>query len=175
MGWNTSAFFFENSSTEELLGVLPDIMFYNPLNEDVDFETASSAGLGDKLAIGNCKGWSIIWDPQMRVPPSMGKFLSDNINGIKLEGRRGFAIVFSSVGSTYAYWLYDGAQCIRKIVFTNGDPAEQEGSPHPDEANAPIPSWGPDENFLFFMTEKITGITFEELSKTTWHKYSAEF
>jgi hypothetical protein len=157
MGWNTSALFVRDRSIDDVLGFLPDVFEYEPTRKELTADYAWSSSPGRCLYLADEGGWCQLWDPDQRIPPRVGDLIEMDGPGA-LKGTQALAVVFSSVMSTYALWLYDDANLVRHICFMDGEPAEVFGEPLPVEAQIEIPSWGPDEDFLWSVIRAVTGL-----------------
>jgi len=159
MGWNTSALFVRDRSVGEVLDLLPDVFGYDPTGEKLPADHAWSSSPGQRLYLSDEGGWCQLWDPDQRIPPRVGGLIEMDGPGA-LKGTRALAVVFSSVTSTYALWLYDDASLVRHVCFKDGEPApvfgDFVGGPLPIEDQIEVPSWGPDEDFLWSVIRAVT-------------------
>ncbi|MFB7867890.1 hypothetical protein [Streptomyces sp. NPDC056069] len=161
MGWNTSALFVRDRSSEDVLGFLPDVLEYTPTGEEVAAESAWAGSPGQRLHLSDEGDWCQLWDPDQRFPPRVGLRIERDGPGT-LQVTQALAVLFSSITSTYALWLYDEGTLVRHISFRDGEPAQVFGAvvadPLPAEVRAEIPSWGPDEDYLWNVIEAVTGL-----------------
>ncbi|MEU0556474.1 hypothetical protein [Dactylosporangium sp. NPDC006015] len=143
MGWNTSALFVRGASAADAVGLLasPAVAEGAPVPAD-----EATSGLADGvLFAAETGGWAQVWDPSMALAPACdppGDALS---------------VIFSSVASTYAFTLSSGGEVVRQLVHADGEAVVDVGAPLPVEATVEIPSWGPDEDFLWAVIEAVTG------------------
>ncbi|MFB4273175.1 hypothetical protein [Nonomuraea sp. GTA35] len=157
MGWNTSALFVRDRSIEDVLGFLPDVFEYKPTRKELTAEYAWSSSPGQCLYLADEGGWCQLWDPDQRIPTRVGDLVEMDGPGV-LKDTQALAVVFSSVKSTYALWLYEDAHLVRFICFMDGEPVEVFGEPLPIEVQIEVPSWGPDEDFLRSVIRAVTGL-----------------
>ncbi|MEV4517345.1 hypothetical protein AB0K00_51380 [Dactylosporangium sp. NPDC049525] len=159
MGWNTSALFIQNASTADAVAVLtPTALARDGRLVGVDEATS---GLADGvLFAAETGGWAQVWDPSMELalacePPG-----------------NALTVVFSSVTSSYAFTLFTAGEVVRELVYVDGDPVVDTGTPLPVEASVEFPSWGPDEDFLWTIIEAVTGTGYQETQLfQTWHRH----
>jgi hypothetical protein len=161
VGWNTSALFVENRTLEEVLGFLPDVFSYDPTGETVSALEAWAGSPGDRLYGAVSGGWCQIWDPDQRFAPRVERILETDGAGT-LEGTRAVALLFSSVTSTYAFWLYQDGALVRHATFESGKCIQEGGEPLAIESQVALPSWGHDEDFLWAVVTAVTGLDADE-------------
>jgi len=158
MGWNTSALFVRGRSIDEVVGALPDDAAFAPSGEQLNADSAWSNSPGQRLYLALENGWCQMWDTDQRIAPDIDRLLASGALGT-LKGTRALAVLFSSVSSIYGLWLYDDGRLVRGIVFHHGEPVVDVGAPLPVESEVEIPSWGPDEDFLWAAIKDVTGLT----------------
>ena len=158
MGWNTSALFVRGRSIDDVLGFLPDVFAYEPTGQEVSADTAWSTTPGARLYLAREGDWCQLWDPDQRFPPRVERIIDTDGPGT-LRGTKALAVLFSGVISRYALWLYDDGDLARHVCYHDGEPVERFGDPLPIEAEIEIPSWGPDEDFLWGVIKAVTGLT----------------
>lgn len=157
MGWNTTALFVRDRSADDLIGFLPDAVGHVLDGRRVTADQAWSFSPGERVYVAETAGWGQLWDPE-------GRFVAD-VEGRSgtLKGTRALAVLFSSVTSTYAFWLFDDGALVRRVCYVNGEPSDVlggiVGEPLPVEGRVEIPSWGPDEDFLWSVISDVTGLT----------------
>jgi hypothetical protein len=159
MGWNTSALFIFERSTEDLINFLPDVFDYTATAE-VDGEQAMSGSPGGRIYVAHNGAWCEMWDPDERFPPRVDAMIEQDGERI-LRHTRALAVLFSSVTSTYGLWLYDDGRLGRHAMYESGDLVASLGEALPIEAELPIPTWGPDEAFLWGVIEHVTRLTYD--------------
>ena len=168
MGWNSSAIWIEDRTREDLLGLLPDIFSFTPTGRMVSFDEATTSRFAPNLAVARVGNWQALWNPDMRFVERIEVLLEDRYAARIASGTRVLAILFSSVTSTYAFWLFEDARLVRAAVFETGEATRDEGEPLPCEADAPVPSWGHDEGYLFHLVDNLTGQSFVEMEAASW-------
>ncbi|MFI0453979.1 hypothetical protein [Actinomadura sp. 6N118] len=160
MGWNTSALFVRGRSVAEVVDGLPDAGNWQATGERVSADAASSQSPGGRLYLSEGGGWCHLWDPDQRLVLDVDRLLDLGSLGA-LKGTRALALLFSSVSSTYGLWLHDDRALTRNVVYHNGEIVQESGDPLPYESRIEMPSWGPDEDFLWGVFEDVTGQRFD--------------
>lgn len=171
MGWNTTALFVRGRSIDELIDTLPDVVDYVPQDVPVSAEQATSGSPGDRIYLAETAEWCQLWDPDARIAGSAVGWL-DSGELQSLKGTQALAVVFSSVTSMYGFWLLDDGRLTRHVLYENGDPAESFGERLPIEGRIDIPSWGPDEDFLWSVVKDVTGLGYD--NNRRYHCYEIE-
>ncbi|GAB3825074.1 hypothetical protein ACFPIJ_64040 [Dactylosporangium cerinum] len=148
MGWNTSALFVQGSSTAETVALLAAARL-DPA-QLVGADEATSGLADGVLFAAEVGGWTQVWDPSMVLAPACDP------PGTAL------AVIFSSVASTYAFTLFADGEVVRELVYADAEPVVDTGTPLPVEATVEIPSWGPDEDFVWAVIEAVTGTGYQD-------------
>lgn len=144
MGWNTSALFVKG---EDGLALLEP--HATATGQAVTGDVATSRFSNNVFYVAQSGQWQQIWDPS-----------AAHVFNAK-PGKDTLTAVFSSVTSTYGFILIEGGKLTRQVVFTDGELTIDEGLPLVFEATIPLPSWGPDEDWLWAIIEHVTGVTFD--------------
>lgn len=144
MGWNTSALFVRGLDPDAAVSLLGA---FARTPETVSADQATSGAL-DEVLFASPGAWTAVWDPSMTLAP------------VCLPPGSGLSVIFSSVASTYAFTLVEAGAEVREWVCSEGELAVDEGAPLPVEATVDLPSWGPDEDFLWTVIESVTGRSF---------------
>ncbi|MBU2667159.1 hypothetical protein KOI35_26990 [Actinoplanes bogorensis] len=149
MGWNTSVLFVRDRTADEAVDELAITEFSGEL---VEADQATSALKPDALYAADSGGWAQVWNPRMDV-----------VMGWEPTGPADALVVFfSSVSSTYGFSLFTNGERTRYYVFAEGVAVEDEGTPLPVEAEIAVPTWGPDEDFLWSIITAVTGLRYDE-------------
>ena len=149
MGWNTTALYLQGASADEAVAALTPA---DPTGEWVGADEATSAFRPDVVFAGTAGGWAQVWNPGGDLVPLW-----------KPAGAAtALTVMFSSVASTYGFTLHEGTSTRRQYVFSEGAVVVDEGAPLPVESAVPIPSWGPDEDFIFSVVTAVTGTAYDE-------------
>ena len=171
MGWNTSAIFLKGLDVESALRILPDVLYYKPTSEQVDWETATGGLHSDTLFVRQGNGVVELWDPDQRFPPRIELLVEDSC--IDLAGTTVLAVLFAGVKSTYAFWLYEGGRLVRHATFASGTVTASEGEPLEVESRVSVPSWGHDESFLLAVIDAVCGCGNDESARYERYEVSA--
>ncbi|GAA3204803.1 hypothetical protein ACFO1B_55830 [Dactylosporangium siamense] len=148
MGWNTSALFVQGSSTAEAVALLAAAQLEPGRLVGADEATS---GLADGvLFAAEAGGWVQVWDPAMEFAP------------ICEPPGTALTVVFASVASSYAFTLFEDGEVVRELVYADAEPVVDAGTPLPVEATVEIPSWGPDEDFVWAVIEAVTGTGYQD-------------
>ena len=162
MGWNTTALFVRDRSVDELVASLPDVLDYVLDGEQVSADQAWSFSPSERVYLAETDGWVQMWDPEGRFAGKVEDWQDGGSFGV-LKGTLALAVLFSSVMSTYAFFLFDDGGVVRPSCYQNGEPSDvlggTVGEPLPIENQVEIPSWGPDEDFLWSVIADVTGLT----------------
>jgi hypothetical protein len=155
MGWNTSALFVKGISAAEAVGMLAAAV----PGDEVGSDEATSGMPAGMLFAAEAAGWAQVWDPSMEFAPACS------------PGGDALTVVFSSVASSYAYTRFVAGEAVRELVYVDAVAVVDRGAPLPVEASVEIPSWGPDEDFLWAVIEAVTGTGYDDgLRFRTWHR-----
>ncbi len=143
MGWNTSALFARG---EDILRLLP--VRTAPTGATVPMVEATSGGRSDDVVFVNRdEEWQQVWDPSiMHVADAA-------------PGQNTLSVFFSSVSSSYGFILVEGGELVRQAIYVDGELAVQHGEPLPIESQIPVPSWGPDESWVWAIIMHLTAPT----------------
>ncbi|MFI5937903.1 hypothetical protein [Actinoplanes sp. NPDC051494] len=120
--------------------------------ELVAAEQATSAHEPEALYAADPGGWAQVWNPMMDLV--MGWEPTDRADAL--------VVFFSSVSSTYGFTLFTEGERTRHYVYAEGAVVEDEGTPLPVEAEIALPSWGPDEDFLWSIITAVTGLRYDD-------------
>lgn len=147
MGWNTSALFVQGVSAAEAVALLAPA---TPAAGLVPADEATSGLADGVLFAAETGGWAQVWDPSLELvatcePPG-----------------NALAVMFSSVSSTYAFTLFAAGEVVRQVVYAEAGAVVDTGDPLPVEAAIEIPSWGPDEDFLWSVISSVTGTGYQD-------------
>ncbi|MBM2623890.1 hypothetical protein JIG36_51220 [Actinoplanes sp. LDG1-06] len=148
MGWNTSVLFVKGVTADEAVDDLAITEFSGEL---VEADRATSALKPDALYAADPAGWAQVWNPRMDVV--MGWEPTGPVDAL--------VVFFSSVSSTYGFSLFTGGERTRHYVYAEGAVVEDEGTPLPVEAEVALPSWGPDEDFLWSIITAVTSLRYD--------------
>jgi len=155
MGWNTSALFVKDRTADQVLSFLPDVFAYEPRGQQVSAEEAMSGSPRGRICLTTSEGWCQLWDPDQRFAPRVEAMIGMDGSGI-LAGTTALAVLFSSVLSTYGFWLFEDGKLIRHAMFDTGKPVAEYGTPLPVEGEVDVPSWGHDEDFIWSVITAVT-------------------
>jgi hypothetical protein len=150
MGWNTSIIAVWHKTAAELLNA--QLRSYAPTGAIVSAEVASTSHLEADLALADIKGWCVITQPGGALA------MDDDMMADLSLGGRSLGFLLSSVASVYAFSLYGQGQEQRRIVYRDGRVVDERGPALPAEAGIARPSWGYDEDWVFTLLKRLTGI-----------------
>ncbi|MFG1998337.1 hypothetical protein ACGFNU_04230 [Spirillospora sp. NPDC048911] len=159
MGWNTSALFVRDRSVAEVVDGLRDAGNWQATGERVPADEASTQSAGGRLYLAENGGWCH-WDPDQRLVLDIDRLLGLGSLGA-LKGTRALALLFSSVSSTYGLWVFDDGVLVRSAIHHEGEMVQEFGDPLPVESRLEVPSWGPDEDFLWGVFQEVTDLRFD--------------
>jgi hypothetical protein len=158
MGWNTSALFVRG---EDALSLLP--VRTTPTGATADaYEATTSSGAGDVVYVAQTGQWQQVWDPSMRYVVG------------STTGRHTLSVFFSSVASTYGFTLVEQGSLVRQAVYADAKLVVDQGQPLPIESEIPIPSWGPDEGWVWAIVNHVTGLGYDEEQTFEVHAYPGD-
>ena len=151
MGWNTSALFVQGSprlgngrtAGHGAPGPRPG-SGPGPGPAGWSGRTRRPRARGGVLFAAEVGGWTQVWDPSMELAPACS------------PPGNALTVVFSSVASSYAYTLFAGGEPCGRLVYADAN-ASRHRHPLPVESTVEIPSWGPDEDFVWAVIESVTG------------------
>lgn len=150
MGWNTTALYLKGATADEAVAALTAA---GPTGEWAGADEATSARRDDVLFAGTAGGWAQVWNAAGDLVP-----LWEPAGPVTA-----LTVMFGSVASTYGFTLVEGGDVRRQYVFSEGEVVVDEGAPLPVEGAVPIPSWGPDEDFVWAVIEAVTGTGYDEV------------
>jgi hypothetical protein len=150
MGWKTSIIAVRGSTVTELLDA--QLRSYSPTGATVSAEVASTSHLEADLALAEILGWCVITQPHGALA------MDDHMMADLSLGARSIGFLLSSIASVYGFCLYEEGQERRRILYLNGKVTDELGPPLPAEAAIPRPSWGYDEDWVFTLLKRLTGI-----------------
>ncbi|TJZ44044.1 hypothetical protein FCH28_30995 [Streptomyces piniterrae] len=153
MGWHTSALFVRDRSIDDVVGFLPDTFAYEPTSERAGGDWAWGSDPGERLYFAERGGWAQLWDPDCLFVPRLESLIATDGPG-PLRETQALAVTFSDV----AFSLYDDAELVRHVAFHGWETVADHGPPLPVEGRIALPSWGPDEGFLWSVIEEVTGV-----------------
>ena len=159
MGWNTSALFVRG---EDALSLLPVSTTATGATAD-SYQATTSSGQGDVVYVAQTGQWQQLWDPSMR-------YVVDSA-----LGHNTLSVFFSSVSSTYGFTLVREGHLVRQAIYADAEMVVNKGEPLPVESEIPIPSWGPDEDWVWAIVNHVTGLTYDEDQTFQVHAYTGSF
>ncbi|MET7427256.1 hypothetical protein [Dactylosporangium sp. NPDC005555] len=156
MGWNTSALFVKGVSADAAVALLTPA---TPGPGQVGADEATGGLATGVFFAAETGGWAQVWDPSMELAPACD------------PPGDALAVMFSSVASSYAYTLFTAGEVTRRLVYADAVPVVDAGTPLPVESAVEIPSWGPDEDFVWAVIEAVTGTGYlPTLQYRRWHR-----
>jgi hypothetical protein len=155
MSWNTSVLLAERKSLADMKRVIPDVFLVT--KRTLGWEEASSAALGEDIALGELPGWGVLWTPNLHVTtfPEVLEAAS--------RGGRALALVRGGGSDYYGFYLYAGGKEVRRLLRERRRPVEEAGAPLPEESEL---DWQDDEDALFDLAHRLTGLAVA--SHDTW-------
>ena len=154
MGYNTAFLMIESASAAGAMDLfdsrfdLADL-FTSP-NESISFEAAASSFLYPNLALGEVGGWAVFWDPN-------GGLTGSGFPAAASRDRRVFAGLLGSADSRYECGWFVGGREQPEAVRSFG-------------ADLSLPDWGPDEDYVFGVMEKLTRVSFADLTAASYRR-----
>ncbi len=161
MGYNTASLMIEGVSAADALAVFEAADMFAPAENTAGFEEASSLSLHPNLAVGDVKGWAVFWN-------ASGQILRSGFPAEVSRGRRSLSCQLSSVDSQYGFSYFVDGVCRRSIVYELNDAIKESGTLLPEEVGFATSSWGPDEDFVFGIIERLTGISLNDLQEASY-------
>lgn len=149
MGWNTTALFLHGASADEAVAALTPA---DPTGEWAGPDEATSASRADVLFAGTAGGWAQVWNAGGDLVPMWRP----------AGPATALIVLFSSVASTYGFTLYEGGDLRRQFVVSEAETVVDDGAALPVESAVQIPSWGPDEDFIWAVVTGVTGTGYDE-------------
>ncbi len=159
MGFNTAFLMIEGATAADADQLLRTHFeaadLFAASRKEIEFEAASASSLPPNVALGMVGGWAVLWADTALVWGEFPQAAS--------SGRCVLACLLSSVGSCYGFsWFADGA-LRRAAIFQEGAHIENVGEPLAEEAGLSVPDWGPDEEYVFELTARLTGVSQSDL------------
>jgi len=158
MGWNTAAIFVRDRPADEVIASLALSPTRPPT--PVTGEQATSGLAGPGLSARTAGGWTEVWDPSMLHLADPAALETPQMHSL-LGGTDALVVLFSSVASTYGFWLSEDGVPRRSLVSVDGEIVESSGDELDVEQTVEIPSWGRDEDFLWAVIGSVTGQGFD--------------
>ena len=147
MGWNTSALFLHGATAQD---AVDSVAAESPTGERAGPDEATTGLAPESLYAAESHGWAQVWNPMVILEWEP----DDAVTAL--------TAYFSSVASTYGFTLYESGEIRRRYVFSEGEVVVDEGEPLPVESTIEVPSWGPDEDFVWAVITAVTGVTYDE-------------
>ena len=165
MGWNTSLVLIEHGGVGDIsrLGKERWISSETDSVSAGTFETASSQKLPENHpAVARIGDWFAVFTTNVDL------FMDQDLWTSLSRKRRILSLYMCSVSTFYALGIYSNSKLRRDLRFIDRKKAMDKGTPLAVEVRIPIPSWGPDESYLFAVMEAFTGIAFEDLESANY-------
>jgi hypothetical protein len=157
VGWNTCGVLVENIPVDELLESVPDV--FSRTQEELDFSAAASRDLAPNFAVGPVKDWCIFWDPNGNIA-----WDDETISELSV-GRRALAFLMVSAASYYGFKVFIDGDMTRSVVYQDHEILEETGAKAPGEDSIKPASWGYDEDAIFAMIRKFTGLGADDMEE----------
>jgi len=158
MGWNTAAIFVRDRPADEIITSLALSPTGPPTSVTGDQATSGLVGL--VLSARTAGGWTEVWDSSMLHLADPAALETPQMRSL-LGGTNALVVLFSSVASTYGFWLYEHGGLRRALVSADGEVVESVGDELDVERTVEIPSWGRDEDFVWAVIRSVTGQGFD--------------
>jgi hypothetical protein len=158
MGWNTAAIFVRDRPADEIFTALALSPTGPPT--PVTGEQATSGLVGSLLSTRTAGGWTEVWGPSMLLLADPAAVETPQMRSL-LGSTDALVVLFSSVASTYGFWLYEHGELRRALVSADGEIVESAGDELDAEGTVEIPSWGRDEDFVWAVIGSVTGQGFD--------------
>jgi hypothetical protein len=121
VSWNTSVLLAERKSLSDMKRVIPDV--FSVTRRTLGWEEASSAALGQDIALGELPGWGVLWTPNVRVTTF------PEVLEASSRGGRALSLILAGVSDIYGFCLYADGKELRRLLREHGQPIEQTGAP----------------------------------------------
>lgn len=154
MGYNMAFLMIEDVSAEGAMDLFDsrfDVadMFASP-TEPMIFDWAASSSLDPNLALGEVGRWAVFWDPHSGLMDSGFPLAAS-------QDHRVFTALLGSADDRYECGWFVGGIERPEAVLSAG-------------AGLSIPDWGVDEDFVFEVMERLTGITLADLMAASYRR-----
>jgi hypothetical protein len=155
MSWNTSVLLAERKSLADMKRIIPDV--FSVTNRTLGWEAASSASLGQDIALGEFLGWGVLWTPNIRVT------MFPEVLEAASQGGRALSLILAGASDRYGFCLYADGKEVRRLLRERRKPVEEAGTPLPEETG-----WAglDDEDALFELAHRLTGLDVANID--TW-------
>jgi hypothetical protein len=158
MGWHTAAFFVEQMTTDELIAGFPGTFTYTGQS----FQVAEAfSALPVPFAVGQVGAWTMLCDPLCIIT------WRDKLLASFSQGRRILAWIMESTSSTCGFWYYVDGELIRHILYQEDSSVEEQGHILRVEQEREVLHGPYDEDYILWMLERLTGLTWQELAAVT--------
>jgi hypothetical protein len=148
MGWHTTALYVQGTTAAEAVAVLGPA---DPTDQWVEPDRASTGPFGDRVYAAEVGGWAQVWHAPF-----------DLITDCDPPGPAAVVAFFSGVVSTYGFTLFADGAMVRQFVHSEGVTLIDEGQPLAVETAFELPSWGPDEDYIWAVITAVTGTTYDD-------------
>jgi len=182
MSWHTSALVIEGPQVDRGAQLLADLGL--PGKRDVGAVSGDDAGASDLegRAIAAVAGWTVVWDPMMFVPDELDDLEGMFETGLWAAGvesallrlshsSRIYSFVVEGSSDTYGFTWHVGGVRRRLWVSQSGAVALEDGSPLPEELAA-APEEPDEEQRMFLLMEKLTGVSIEMASTAEYRRFA---
>jgi len=161
MAYNTAFLLIAGVTAAEAMALFDAADMFAPAEAKVGFEEASSLFLHPNLAVGDVKGWAVLWNAN-------GQILRSDFPAAVSRGRRVLTCLLSSGDSRYGFSCFVDGAMRRSIVYKLNKVVDETGTKLSEEIGLTVPRWGPDEDFIFGVMERLTGVSFGDLQAATY-------
>jgi hypothetical protein len=119
-----------------------------------------------QFAVAQLASWVAIIDPD-------GQLFDESFACSATQ--RTLWISMRSVVSCYGFIYWIGGRVVRQVIYIDNRPTREIGMPLAEEAGIELPSWGYDEDWIFTMVRRLTGIGWGDLESSRFAVMQPEF
>jgi len=162
MGLNTSFLMIGGVTAAEAEYLFKANDMFAPGGE-INSDVAVSQSLHPDLALGAVGGWAVFWN-------SNGQILAGDTPQNFSRGRRALGAALGSVDSRYGFFYYVDGALKRGVTYGVSEVLEQVGAALPEETELSTPARQYDEDHIFEMVTRLTGVSFADLCAAPYQR-----
>jgi hypothetical protein len=161
IGYSTAFLMVEGLTTAEAMDLFNAADMFAPAGSQIGFEEAFSLSLDPNMAVGDVKGWAVFWN-------GSGQILRSEFPAEVSRGRRSLGCQLISGDSQYGFSYFVNGALRRSIVYELNAVLDEVGLQLSEEIGFAVAEWGPDEDFVFGVMERLTGISLGDLQEASY-------
>lgn len=158
MGWHASGLIVQGNVDPAQFPGLP-----RASGQQLSGDEVYSDGFAGEFATASVGAWNVVADPQLQAA------FDDSLVAGLSRGSRALAFVTHGVSTVRGFaWYVDGS-AIRRVIYAEGEVAEEYGAPIAEEAGLPDPI---DEDYVFEIVARLTGMDWADIAEASYSVFT---